>query len=251
MRVLVTGGSSDIGHSIILDRLEKGDEVLTTASNPESANRLNEKLYPFGDRFQSIQFHFSQIPQSLLALQKTHQERKIDAVVLNAFERVEKLDVLHEHTLDDLGFYLTENIMGNVAILHTLLPSMAEKAFGRLVLISSLSTLTGTGGYGAYCAAKGALEALFLNLAVDYGQKGILANIVRPGLIATERTKEFWSRPAYERRVKQMIPSGQLGTPGQIASGVSFFLTEDCYANGTTLNLSGGLPLVTSRGALG
>ena len=60
--------------------------------------------------------------------------------------------------------------MGNVWLLRRVLPSMVEARWGRIVFISSVSTVNGTGRYGAYVLCKSALEGLVRNLAVDYGE---------------------------------------------------------------------------------
>ena len=76
---------------------------------------------------------------------------------------------------------------------------------------------SGTSRHGLYCMTKSAMEALFLNLAVDYGRHNVLANVLRPGIVRTERTKRFWRRPSYQEKANRMIPQGKLGEPAQIA----------------------------------
>jgi 3-oxoacyl-[acyl-carrier protein] reductase len=146
--------------------------------------------------------------------------------------------------MDEIQSVLSQDVVGNLRLLQAVLPGMIERRFGRLVLISSMTVPMGSGRYGLYSLSKGALESLFLNLAVDYGSYNILSNIVRPGTIRTQRTKRFWSREKYVEKVNAFIPQGAMGTPAQVAEALDPLLSATSYMNGSVVAVSGGLPLV-------
>ena len=127
---------------------------------------------------------------------------------------------------------------------------MKENQFGRILFISSVAATNGTSQYGLYSMGKSAIEGLITNIAVDYGKYNITANTIRPGIIKTQRTKRFWERSYYEKRMSRGIPMGKLGEPEQVASACLPFLDKESYITGTSLNVSGGLPLINTSGAI-
>ena len=127
---------------------------------------------------------------------------------------------------------------------------MMEQKLGRLVLISSMSVL-GSSRYPLYGTCKSALEGMFVNLAVDYGEFNITSNILRPGFIATKRTERFWKRSDYMKKVGELIPLKRLGTGDDIAEALAPMLAKNCYMNGATVNCGGGLPAIRMDGLMG
>jgi len=99
-----------------------------------------------------------------------------DALILNAASRTVKLRKFDEWNEEDGAKYLRSDIDGNLWMLRQVLPGMRKRKFGRMVFISSLSAAQGTSRFPYYCLAKSAIEGLFLNLAVDYGEDNIFCN---------------------------------------------------------------------------
>jgi 3-oxoacyl-[acyl-carrier protein] reductase len=242
MRLLLTGGSSDIAFAIAKRRHALGDEIVFTASSAASLAAALTRYADAGIPARGFVFDFARAADAEEAV-ASELAAGIDAVVFNAFGRVPRTARLHEIDLSAAKQFFRENVEANLWLVHRVLPSMLERGFGRLVLVSSLSAVTGTSRYGVYCAAKGALEALFRNIAVDYGSNGILANVVQLGLFKTSRTALFWKRSEYVTAVSSMIPQGTMGEPDQAAEALDPLLSRTSYVNGTTLVVAGGLPL--------
>ncbi|HAU3880691.1 TPA: SDR family oxidoreductase [Legionella pneumophila] len=249
MNILITGGSSDIAQAIAKRRSESGDKIIITCSNDDS---LNETLAIY--RQQNIDvtgfiYNFSD-PQACENDLELILREPLDGIILNAFTRVTQLRKLHALPYHAVRTYLDNNLNGNIWLIHRLLPALLKNKFGRLVLISSLSATAGTSRYPVYCAAKAALEGLFLNLAVDYSANNILSNIVRVGLIKTSRTEQFWKNPVYQEKVMQIIPQGTMGEPTQVAEAIDPLLSKTSFMTGSVVTVSGGLPLMRSEGLL-
>jgi 3-oxoacyl-[acyl-carrier protein] reductase len=249
MNLLITGGSSDIAKALIQRRIEMGDTVIITCSNEQSLNQALEFYAQQGIKVSGLVFDFAQPQASEQDLNNQLQE-PLDGIVLNAFERVPLLRKFHALPFETIRNYVDSNINGNLWLIHYLLPSLLKNNFGRLVLMSSIATITGSSRYPAYCTAKAALEGLFINLAVDYSSKNILSNILRVGLIKTSRTEHFWKNATYEERVNKIIPQATMGEPSQVAEAMDIFLSKTSYLSGTVVNVSGGLPLLVSDGLL-
>jgi len=246
MNILITGGSSEIAQAIATRRIALGDKIFITCSTLESLQASLKNYQASNLSIQGFVYNFSHPEQS----QSELSQYSFDAVILNAFSRLTKLRKLHEVPFADIKDYINTNLQGNIWLLQQLLPSMLAKQFGRLVFISSLSAITGTSHYSAYCAAKAALEALFFNLAVDYSSENILANIVRAGLFKTNRTKKFWAREGYQEKLSKIIPQGHMGEVFQIAEAIDPLLSPTAYITGSILTVSGGLPLFRAGGVL-
>lgn len=249
MNLLLTGGSSDIAQAIAKRRLQLGDRIIITCSTKESLDRTLEHYKQHEMHVSGLVYNFSNPERSTEDLQHLLQE-PLDGVILNAFTRVTQLRKLHALSYPALRTYIDDNVHGNIWLIHQLLPAFLAHKFGRLILISSLSAITGTSRYGAYCATKAALEGLFLNLAVDYSANNILSNIVRVGLIKTSRTEQFWKRPAYQEKMAQIIPQGMMGEPAQVAEAMDPLLSSTSFMTGSVITVSGGLPLMRSEGIL-
>lgn len=249
MKVLITGGSSEIGLALAKARAAKGDEVWVTSSSSASLEETLAEYVKEKIKVQGVVFDLAKPDTSPGETQRLLE--KIDALVLNAASRTVKLRRFTEWDEADGAAYLRANIDGNLWLLQRAIPGMVERKFGRLVFISSLTAMQGTSRFAYYCAAKAAVEGLFLNLAVDYAESGVFANIVRPGIIATERTKRFWKRSHYLERMTEIIPAGALGQPAQVAEAIEPLLSATGYMNGAIVPVGGGLPLLRSAGVLG
>ena len=247
MRILITGGSSDIAKAIARRRIDMGDEVIITSTNRERLQQILESYNQQNMPADGVVFQFENpgfSPQD----QKVIEKKPIDALILNAFARMPSYKRFHELPFEVIQQYVSQNIFGNTWLTHHLLPQFNKQQFGRLILISSVSAQTGTSMYGMYSMAKTALEGLFLNLAVDYGKENILANIVRAGFFKTQRTKMFWQRESYQKKMSAIIPQAQMGEPAQLAESLDILLSANSYLNGSVLTVSGGLPLIGSEG---
>jgi 3-oxoacyl-[acyl-carrier protein] reductase len=249
MRVLVTGGGSDIGRSIVRRRLALGDEVFLTASSEESLAETLARYKAEGLAPRGLVLDLSAPAAGEPALARVLAE-ELQGLVLNAWTRRPPLHRFHELPQAALEADVQANLMGNLWLLRRVLPSMVEARFGRIVFISSVSTVNGTGRYGAYVLCKSALEGLVRNLAVDYGEFNVLSNTVRLGIFKTARTKKYWSRPSYVDRMGGVIPQGTLGEPEHVGEVLDPLLSAHQYINGAVLDVTGGLPMFRLEGVL-
>jgi 3-oxoacyl-[acyl-carrier protein] reductase len=94
---------------------------------------------------------------------------------------------------------------------------------------------------GVYCAVKAGLIGLTQSLAVEYGAKGIRANLVAPSVIKTDMTKDYWDTPAFQRINQEMTPAIRDCTVEDVANAVYFLASDQgSFINGQTLALDGG-----------
>ncbi len=232
-KLLITGGSSDIAHALIL-AFDKDYDITYTCSSLDSLKQ-NEIRYQ-GFKAKGIVHHFD------------HEAPKdsYDILILNACSKMNKLAKLEQLDTEMELDYIKSNLKGNLSIIKSSLESMRDNDFGRIVLISSISTIMGTSKYSSYIMLKSALEGLMTNIAVEYGASNILANTLRLGLFKTSRNKMIWKREAYQNQMNEQILTNRMGNPEDIIAPVRMLIAESSYITGTKLEVSGGLPIPNS-----
>ncbi|WP_374645868.1 SDR family NAD(P)-dependent oxidoreductase [Tabrizicola sp.] len=124
------------------------------------------------------------------------------------------------------------------------LPGMAERGFGRIVNISSVTGPVVTiDGSSAYATAKAAITGMTRSIALEYGRQGITCNAILPGWIATESSSED------EIAAGTRTPAGRPGTPDEIAAAALFLASDEAsYVTGTMLVVDGGNTLQEMKG---
>ncbi|QSX32100.1 SDR family oxidoreductase [Shewanella avicenniae] len=117
--------------------------------------------------------------------------------------------------------------------------SMAKKQYGRLVFISSTLSEAPAPGFIAHGTAKGALDSFNKYLAQELGPIGITSNVIAPGLVETDATKDA---PAeFKEMIRQFTPTQKIATPADVANVVSYLVSEKSgHVTGTYTPVCGG-----------
>ncbi|MDF2694627.1 MAG: Dehydrogenase [Labilithrix sp.] len=177
----VTGTSSGFGRTIVEEAIARGDRVVATARDPRT---LDDLVARAPDRVHAVRLDVT-------------KPAEIQSAVASAFERFGAVDVLVnnagysmigavEETSDaELRGVLETMFFGAVALTRALLPHMRERKSGTIVQITSVGGLTTAPGFGPYCAAKHALEALSESMAAELAPYGVRVLIVEPGAFRT------------------------------------------------------------------
>ena len=227
-RVLITGASKGIGRAI-------ADRVAASGDIPVGLARTRPDDFP-GEFFEvdlADQAATAEVLENVVA------NGRIDAVVNNAgmarFARIGSIE------LDDLMVTYDLNVRAAVQVVQAVLPGMLEAGWGRIVNVTSLTTL-GTAERTPYAATKAALEACTRIWAGELAQTGITVNAVAPGPIETEMYRERSPiGSAREARLLESIPLGRVGQPREIAHAVCALLDEDAgYITGQVIRADGG-----------
>lgn len=166
-------------------------------------------------------------------------EGTVDAVVNNVglarFGHIGSID------LDDLSLAYDLNVRTAVQVVQAVLPGMVEAGWGRIVNVTSLTTL-GVAERTPYAAAKAALETCTRIWAGELASTGITVNAVAPGPIETDMYRGLSPVGSdREARVLERLPLHRVGTPGEIAHVICMLLHEDAgYMTGQIVRVDGG-----------
>jgi len=177
----VTGTSSGFGRSIVEEAIARGDRVVATARDPRA---LDDVVALAPDRVHAVRLDVTR-PADIEPAVAAAIERfgAIDVVVNNAGFSI--VGAVEETSEADLRATLETMFFGAVAVTRAVLPHMRERKTGTIVQITSVGGVITAPGFGPYCAAKHALEAISESLAAELAPFGVRVLIVEPGAFRT------------------------------------------------------------------
>jgi NAD(P)-dependent dehydrogenase (short-subunit alcohol dehydrogenase family) len=133
------------------------------------------------------------------------------------------------------------NLRAAVRLSARLIPGMAARGGGSVVLMSSIAGLRGNRAIGLYGLSKAALAQLARNLAVEWGPQGVRVNAVSPGLVRTPLATQLMADEAFMKRRIQATPLRRVGEPQEIAAVVLMLASPaGGFITGQNLVVDGG-----------
>jgi meso-butanediol dehydrogenase / (S,S)-butanediol dehydrogenase / diacetyl reductase len=235
--VLVTGASSGIGDGIARRFAKAGWRVVAVARRKERLDALAREL--------------SRVSDTVAFAADVNQPKAGNEAVAFAMKSFGRLDCLVNnagsgkwaavHETDDatVDEVVETSLKAPFRFSRAALPVM--KPGSSIIMVGSVFGVIGGMNGGIYCAVKAGLIGLTQALAVQYGAQGIRANLVAPGVIKTDMTKDYWEDPLFRRINQEMTPMNREGTIEDVANAVYFLASEEgSFINGHTLALDGG-----------
>lgn len=163
---------------------------------------------------------------------------EIDGVVNNA--GITKDTLLLRMKTEDFDAVINTNLRGTFLVTKAFLKSMVKARKGSIVNITSVIGQTGNAGQANYAASKAGIEAFSRSTAQEIASRGIRVNCIAPGFIGTEMTGVLTDDQ--KNAILSKIPMNRIAEPSEIATVVSFLISEDSkYITGHTLSVNGGL----------
>lgn len=233
---LVIGGSRGIGRAIVLRLAASGFDIwLTYRNNHDAANTVRQKVEKLGKRCELFSFDVSSFSDTKEALAVKSDETPPFAVIFNA--GITRDNLLMWTTEDEWNDVVATNLNGFYNVMNSVIFSMLKEKRGRIVSISSAAGQVGQAGQVNYSASKAGLIGASKALAREVGKKNIFVNVVSPGFIETEMTKDI-----PKDKVLPLIPLNKVGAPEDVASIVDFLCSEEnMYIHGQVIGVNGGL----------
>ncbi len=234
---LVTGASRGIGAAIADELAAQGAIVIGTATTESGAAAIGGRLAAGGGHGRALNVTDAGAVEALIdAIGK--EFGPISILVNNA--GITRDNLLMRMKEEDWQAILDTNLTSVYRTSKAVMRGMMKARKGRIVNIASVIGVTGNAGQANYAAAKAGIIAFSKSLAKEIGSRGVTVNVVAPGFIDTDMTKDL-PEDAKAALLGQ-IPLGRLGEPADIARAVAFLAGPSAnYITGETLHVNGGM----------
>ena len=234
---LVTGASRGIGAAIADELAALGATVVGTATSESGAAAIGERMAAHGGHGRVLDVAD---PASIEALIDGIGKEfgAISILVNNA--GITRDNLLMRMKDEDWQSIIDTNLTSVYRTSKAVMRSMMKARKGRIVNIASVIGVTGNAGQANYAAAKAGIIAFSKSMAREIGSRGVTVNVVAPGFIDTDMTKDLGD--AARTALLAQVPVGRLGAPADIARAVAFLAgPAAAYVTGETLHVNGGM----------
>ncbi len=239
MTALVTGASGGIGSAVARALAAQGAKVALS-----------------GTREDALAGVAADIPGAVILPCNLSDAAAVDGLIPRAVEALGgQLDILVNNagvTRDNLVMRMKDeewdtvirvNLEAAFRLIRAAAKPMMKARFGRIISVTSVVGTTGNPGQANYAASKGALVAMTKSVAQELASRGVTANCVAPGFIATAMTDGL--PDAQKEALNARIPAGAMGTGDDIAAAVAFLASREAgYVTGQTLHVNGGMAMI-------
>jgi 3-oxoacyl-[acyl-carrier protein] reductase len=238
-KALVTGASGGIGGEIAKTLHAAGATVGLSGTRTEPLEALAAEL---GDRAYVLPCNLSD-PEAVDALPKQAIEIMggVDILVNNA--GITRDQIFMRMSDEEWQSVIDVNLTSTMRLCRGVMRPMMKARWGRIINISSIVGATGNPGQVNYAASKAGMVGLTKSIAYEVASRGITANAVAPGFIATAMTDKLTDDQ--KAAINGKIPAARMGTPEEIAAAVLFLASPEAgYVTGATLHVNGGMAML-------
>ena len=235
---LVTGGTGGIGTAICTRLASMGHKVATNFRNHDRAHAWQARLRDQGIEVALAEGDVStpETAQAMVAAVES-QLGPVDILVNNA--GITRDTTFHKMTAQQWNEVICTNLNSCFNVTRPVIEGMRERRWGRIIQISSINGQKGQYGQANYAAAKAGMHGFTISLAQENAKFGITVNTVSPGYIGTDMVMAV--PEDVRNKIVAQIPTGRLGTPGEIAYAVGFFIPDEAgWITGANLSANGG-----------
>lgn len=231
-RVLVTGAGKGIGRATALYFAGLGAEVIALSRSADDLASLKDET--------GCETHVVDLADAEAARRAAVAAQPADYLVNCAGTTT--LEPFVEQRVESFDHVMAVNVRAAMIVAQETAKSLiARGQRGAIVNVSSISSFTGFEDHTAYCASKGALDAMTRVMANELGRHGIRVNAVNPVVTLTPMAQKAWSDPAKSAPMLERIPLGRFVEPVEVASAIAFLLGNGAsMINGVSLPVDGG-----------
>ena len=241
---LITGSSRGIGLAIAKRMAEHGAKVVISSRKSDVCAKVATEIQDAGGMALAHAANISDRAELQALVDHTLREwGKVDILVCNA--------AVNPHfgplrTIDDAAFdkIMASNVRSNLWLCNMVIPQMAERKDGAVIVISSIAGLKGNTHLGAYGISKAADFELVRNLAVEWGRSNVRVNAIAPAIVRTDFARKLWEDPETYKWAVQRYPLGRIGEPDDIAGPAIFLASQaGAFVTGQVIVVDGGVTI--------
>ena len=235
---LVTGATGGIGGAIARALHAQGAKVAISGTRREVLDSLADEIGG----------------AAVLPCDLANKD-SVEALVPDAEKALGQLDILVANagiTKDNLFIALKDedwdqvlnvNLTSTFRLARAAVKGMMRRRFGRVIGITSVVGVTGNPGQANYTATKAGMIGMFKSIGKEYAKRGVTANCVAPGFIATAMTDKLNEKQ--REAILTMVPAGRLGAGADVAAAVVYLASDEAaYVTGQTLHVNGGMAMI-------
>ena len=236
---LVTGATGGIGAAIARALHRQG---ATVALSGTRRSVLDELAGALKERVHVLPCNLADKDEVEALVPKAEETMgKLDILVANA--GVARDNLLVQLRDEDWDQVVAVNLTATIRLARAAVRSMMRRRFGRIIGITSVVGVTGNPGQTNYTASKAGMIGLIKSIAAEYAKRGVTANLIAPGFIATAMTEKLNDKQ--REAILARVPAGRLGSGADVAAAAVFLASDEAgYVTGQTLHVNGGMAMI-------
>lgn len=233
--ILVTGAASGIGKQIAIDLCLRGAKVVASDRNLPALQELSHK-----HSMSAYEVDFLDEKSIVDLVSKVETEVGAISAVVNCVGILGKNgDPIESLDIQDFDYVYAVNLRGAVILTKAVIAGMAQRGYGRILHLASISGKEGNPYLVAYSATKAGLIGMVKSVGKEYATTGITINAMAPALIESPMSASFSEQQM--AALKSKIPMGRLGKGQEVADLAAWIISPACsFTTGFTFDLSGG-----------
>lgn len=241
---IVTGSSRGIGRAIAELYAQLGAKVVVSSRKAEACDEVTAGIRAAGGEATTIACNISRKGEVEGLVRETERVYgPIDVMCCNAAINpvYGPMSQLTDEALDKI---MHANVKSTLWFCNLVMPKMAERGGGSVIIVSSIGGLRGSDVIGAYNVSKAADFQLARNLAVEWGPKNVRINCIAPGLVKTDFAKALWEDEKAVAFRNRMTPLRRIGEPHEIAPAAAFLAGDgSSFMTGQAIVVDGGVTI--------
>jgi len=236
---LVSGASRGIGLAIAQELGRVGATVVGTATSEDGAAAITERFLQDDILGEGIQLDVNDNDSVNRVIKQIESTHGLPSVLVNN-AGITRDNIFLRMKDDEWDSIIETNLKSIFRLSKVCLKGMIKAKSGRIINIGSVVGDTGNPGQCNYAAAKAGMIGFTKSLAREVGSRNITVNVVAPGFIDTDMTRQL--SDTQREDLQKNIPLGRLGSPSEVAKAVAFLASPMAdYITGTTLHVNGGM----------